>query len=164
MKKAVFLDRDGVINNNSEHYYVFRSDQLAYNPDIFSVIKQFNKAGFVVIVISNQGGVAKGFYTTSDVDALHKKISNDVKKEGGSITDFFFCPHHDKVENCLCRKPSPLLIERAASIYDIDLNTSFLIGDSDRDIEAGQKAGLRASYKITSNESALWAADKILNT
>jgi D-glycero-D-manno-heptose 1,7-bisphosphate phosphatase len=162
MKKAVFLDRDGVINNNSQHYYIFHKEQLNYIPDIFSIVKRFNDDGYLVIVISNQGGISRGLYTTNDVDKLHDKMCADAKSEGATITDFFYCPHHDKVEACLCRKPSSLLIERAASKYGIDLSQSFMIGDSDRDIQAGRSAGLKDSIKITSNESAQWAADEIL--
>jgi D-glycero-D-manno-heptose 1,7-bisphosphate phosphatase len=162
MNKAIFLDRDGVINDNSQNYYVYRNDQLNYNPDIFSVIKKFNDAGFLVIVISNQGGVSKGIYSPAHVELLHNKMKVDVQKNEGIITDFYYCPHHDKIEACLCRKPSPLLIERAAAKYEIDLKESFLIGDSDRDIEAGERAGLKASIKINANESALNAINNIL--
>ncbi|PLX15062.1 MAG: HAD family hydrolase [Salinivirgaceae bacterium] len=153
MQKAVFLDRDGVINDNSKHYYVFKDDQLVYNPDVLDVIKSFYDAGYLVIVISNQGGVSRGLYETKDVDVLHEKIKKDVEAIGGKITDFYFCPHHDKVEKCLCRKPSSLLIERAAAAYDVDLAASYLIGDSERDVEAGNNAGLNKSFKVEANGS-----------
>lgn len=162
MNKAVFLDRDGVINDNSQHYYIYRVDQLKYIPDIFSVIKKINDAGFLVIVISNQGGVSKGIYRNADVEFLHNKMMDDFQRNECIITDFFYCPHHDKIEACLCRKPAPLLIERAAAKYEIDLNQSYLIGDSNRDIEAGIRAGLKASIKINANESALEALEMIL--
>jgi D-glycero-D-manno-heptose 1,7-bisphosphate phosphatase len=164
MQKAVFLDRDGVINDNSQFYYIFNEEQLKYNTDILDGIKRLSDAGYLVIVISNQGGIARGYYDTKDVDALHDKIAKDVSKSAGEIIDFYYCPHHDKLEACLCRKPSPLLIERAVAAYNIDISSSFLIGDSDRDIEAGKKAGLKSCFKIESNTSCKEIIDQIVNS
>lgn len=150
--KAIFLDRDGVINNNANHYYIYRNDQLEINPGVKEAIAEMCKASYLVIVISNQGGIAKGLYTKSDVDILHEKIASEIKKHGGEIVDFFYCPHHHSLEKCLCTKPSPLMIERAISRYHIDPKKSFLIGDSNRDIEAGNAAGIE-SHKIKPNEN-----------
>lgn len=160
--RAVFFDRDGVINNNAEHYYVYKKDQLKLNPDIDRAIAAINKAGLMVIVVSNQGGISRGHYDTNHVDTLHNEIQRRLELAHAQVDDFYFCPHHNKIEKCLCRKPGTLLIEKAAAAYDIDLSISFMIGDSDRDIEAGEKAGLQC-YKVEANTSVWPVITKILD-
>src|SRR6056297_736862 len=156
--RAVFFDRDGVINNNANHYYVFRPADLELNPDIGQCIHKINEAGYKVIVISNQGGISKGLYDSVDVETVHAEIQRQLQHYNANIDDFFYCPHHDKLEKCLCRKPDTLLIEKAAALHNIDFSTSFLIGDSQRDIEAGERAGIK-SFKLEANTSTI----KIIN-
>ncbi len=160
-KRAVFFDRDGVINNNANHYYVHNPAQLELNPDIGEAISKIKQAGLMVLVISNQGGISKGLFETFDVDTIHAEIQRKLNPYDATIDDFYYCPHHDKIEKCLCRKPDSLLIEKAAAVHNIDLHNSFLIGDSVRDIQAGEKVGLR-TFRIDANTSTLRVAERIL--
>ncbi len=142
-RKAVFLDRDGVINSEEGHYYVHRVEDLVLNPGIEENIRMLNELGYLVIVISNQGGVARGLYNRKDVENFHSALSNVLKKKGARIDEFYFCPHHDSVEQCLCRKPKPLMIQKAIARFEIDAKGSFFIGDHVRDIRAAENAGIR---------------------
>lgn len=159
MHKAVFLDRDGVINRNNE-YYTFKTNQVVINDGVVEALKHFSEKGFLLFVITNQSGVAKKLYTVDDVNAVHQYMQKVFNKSGVSITDFYFCPHHPDVSKCLCRKPDSLLIEKAAARYGVDLSKSFFIGDSSRDIEAAAKAGVKG-FLINANESILPIAKKI---
>ncbi|MCE7955190.1 MAG: D-glycero-alpha-D-manno-heptose-1,7-bisphosphate 7-phosphatase [Bacteroidetes bacterium ADurb.Bin141] len=159
MHKAVFLDRDGVINRNNE-YYTFKTNQVVINDGVVEALKHFSEKGFLLFVITNQSGVAKKLYTVDDVNAVHQYMQKVFNKAGVSITDFYFCPHHPDVSKCLCRKPDSLLIEKAAARYRVDLSKSFFIGDSSRDIEAAAKAGVKG-FLINANESILPIAKKI---
>ena len=142
MNKAVFLDRDGVINRELGHYCETVED-FEILEDVGCAIKMLKDAGFLVIAISNQGGIAKGLYSEADVNAMHSKLCNYLSKFNTSIDDFYFCPHHDSVSKCLCRKPSSLMIEKAMAVYDIDPSQSYMIGDGKRDIEAAERAGVK---------------------
>lgn len=143
VNKAVFLDRDGVINNDEGLYYIYKPTDLKLNEQIAENICSMKKAGFKVIVISNQGGIGKNLYTKEEADFIHSLIQKEVKKLGYEIDEFYFCPHHPDSGICLCRKPHPLMIEKALARFNIDKEKSFLIGDSKRDIEAAEKAGVK---------------------
>ncbi|MDA3867763.1 MAG: HAD family hydrolase [Salinivirgaceae bacterium] len=162
MNKAVFFDRDGVINNNSHHYYIFKEEQLEIIPEVCEAIARLRAAGFLIIVISNQGGVARGLYDVCQVNHLHRVIQQRMKAHGASIDDFYFCPHHNKIGKCLCRKPQPLLLQKALAAHRIDASKSFMIGDSVRDVESAERAGIKA-FKIESNTSVISVVDKILH-
>jgi D-glycero-D-manno-heptose 1,7-bisphosphate phosphatase len=152
MNKAVFFDRDGVINNTENHYYVYNADDFEINNGIIDGMKILQDAGFKLLVISNQGGISKGVFTKRDTDNVHRFMLDYFRKHAISIDEIYYCPHHSDVENCLCRKPDSLMIEKALARFDIDPNKSFMIGDSIRDIEAGEKAGIK-SCKIDKNEN-----------
>ncbi len=161
MKKTVFLDRDGVINNNANHYYIFKPEQLEINPDAIENIVQLNRAGYLVIVVSNQGGISRGLYSSADVDKIHELIQAEVERQGGHIANFYYCPHHSKLEKCLCRKPEPLMLQKAIAVHHVDMDNAFMIGDSQRDIEAANRAGIKA-FQIESNTSVGHVVEKIL--
>jgi D-glycero-D-manno-heptose 1,7-bisphosphate phosphatase len=141
--KAVFIDRDGVINNDEGHYYIFKKTDFKLNEGILDNICLLKKAGYLVIIISNQGGIGKGLYTKNDTDALHNLLEIELQKHNCKLDAIYYCPHHNDSGLCLCRKPSSLLIEKSIARFGIDIHKSFLIGDSNRDIEAAQKAGIR---------------------
>jgi D-glycero-D-manno-heptose 1,7-bisphosphate phosphatase len=164
LNKAVFIDRDGVINSDEGHYYIFKVEDFKLNPDIVEGLKLLQDAGFLLVVITNQGGVAKGIYTHTDVALVHGYMASELGKHGIALTDVFYCPHHESVAACDCRKPSPKMILDACQKHHINPNTSFLIGDSARDIEAGNAAGLKNCYKIDANSSILGACKQIINT
>ena len=151
MKKAVFLDRDGVINAEIGTY-VHQIVNFKFNQGLIEALQLLLKNNFILIVITNQGGIAKGIYDHNDLQKIHHFMLSELTNYNIKITDIFHCPHHNQISNCLCRKPQSLLIEKAISKHNIDVANSFMIGDSERDILAAQKLGLKA-FKITSNQN-----------
>ena len=150
--KAIFLDRDGVINDGSL-YYTYRISDFKFNDGLFEGLRMLRDAGFIFVVITNQAGVAKGLYSERDVEALHQYMCDDLRKQGIEIAGVYYCPHYPEISGpCECRKPGTLLIERAIKEFNIDRTQSFLIGDGSRDIEAAERAGI-TGIKINKNES-----------
>jgi D-glycero-D-manno-heptose 1,7-bisphosphate phosphatase len=143
MNKAVFIDRDGVINNDEGLYYIYKPSDFKLNSGIVENLFLLKKAGYLLIIISNQGGIGKKLYTKNDSDHLHTILNNKLIENGVSIEEFYFCPHHPDTGNCLCRKPDSLLFEKAIARFGIDPKISYVIGDSPRDIEASEKAGIK---------------------
>ena len=150
--KAIFLDRDGVINDGTL-YYTYKISDFTFNEGIFEGLQMLRDAGFIFVVITNQAGVAKGLYTEHDVEVLHKYMCDELQKQGISIAGVYYCPHYPDISGpCECRKPGTLLIEQAIEKFNIDREKSFLIGDGSRDIEAAERAGIKG-IKIEKNES-----------
>tara|TARA_B100000795_G_scaffold240608_1_gene202877 strand:+ start:2005 stop:2487 length:483 start_codon:yes stop_codon:yes gene_type:complete len=141
MNKAVFLDRDGVINHDPDDY-TYLMEETTLLPGILEFAKSVVAKGYLIVVITNQGGLDKNRYTKNHVEAVHAFMEAEFKKVGVAITDFYYCPHHSALQKCLCRKPDSLMIERALHKYDIDPNQSYFIGDKWRDTECGEKAGV----------------------
>lgn len=141
--KAVFLDRDGVINKKpAEHDYVKNMDEFFWNEETKRLIKKCKEFGYLVVVITNQQGVALGKMSADFIEALHTKIALDMRDMGTSIDAVYWCPHH-RDAGCGCRKPRPGLLFRASRDLGINLSKSIMIGDSDSDIEAAERAGCR---------------------
>ncbi len=159
--KAIFLDRDGTLNSDEGHYYVHRIEDLKLNTGVLAGLKKLFDVGYKLIVISNQGGISKKEYTTADTDRLHNEINRILSESGCHIDEFYYCPHHDKVENCLCRKPQALMIEKACARYNIDKSQSYMIGDSERDAQAAHLAGIKAIV-IPKNSDFSNASETIL--
>jgi len=143
MKKAVFLDRDGTLNNNDIHYYISRREDLRLNPGVIEALAELQSRGYLLVVITNQGGIGKGEVGLKEVEALHSHLRSMLLKQGIYLEEIYTCPHYPTTSTCLCRKPHPLLIEKAMARFDIDPAASWMIGDSRRDMEAGQAAGVR---------------------
>lgn len=141
MNKAAFLDRDGVINFDKG--YVYRIEEFIFLPGVIEGLKTLQERGFLLIVITNQGGIAKGFYTKEDVEILHSWMKKELEKKDIHITEIYFCPHHDEYEKCLCRKPGSLMLENAISRFNIDKTKSFFIGDKETDVGAAIGAGVK---------------------
>lgn len=150
--KAIFLDRDGVIINNANHYYIYKVEDVEFVDGIFENLKQLQAKGYDFFVVSNQGGIAKKEYTKEDVQAVHQYIVDEMAKHGIYFRDIYFCPHHDTIEACLCRKPSPLMIEKLIAKYHVNVEQSYLIGDNITDIQAAEAAGVRG-IKIEANKN-----------
>ena len=143
MNKAVFLDRDGVINQKApEHDYIKSWDEFHFLPGVKEAIRRIHQKGYLVIVVTNQRGIARGLMTEKDLKEIHRKMCEELQKQGASIDDIFYCPHDIK-DNCTCRKPQPGMLIQAQNKWDIDFAKSCIIGDSDSDIEAGQRVGCR---------------------
>lgn len=145
--KALFLDRDGTIN--IEKHYVFRKEDFEFIPGIFKLIKKYSDNGFLIIVTTNQSGIARGFYTEKDFENLTGWMLKEFEKEGIKITKVYHCPHHpDYTGDCNCRKPNPGMILSALHEFNINPDLSVLIGDKKSDILAGQNAGIRENHYI----------------
>ncbi|MCS6795872.1 MAG: HAD family hydrolase [Raineya sp.] len=139
MKKAVFLDRDGVLNvERGEYTYKIEDFVLEYR--VCEALQMLKEAGYLLIVITNQGGIAKGIYTAQDVWNCHEFLQ---RKCGYLIDDLYYSPYHPEFSNSLSRKPESLLFERAMARYQIEPSVSFMIGDSERDLIPAQKLGLQ---------------------
>lgn len=150
MNRAIFFDRDGVLNE--EVGYLFEREKYRRVGGAAEAVKFFNDRNYLVIVVTNQSGIARGFYTEDDVKNLHNFMREDFKKSGAKIDAFYYCPHHPEgtIERykkiCNCRKPEPGMILRACKDFEINPAQSFLIGDSERDIESGKRAGLQKNF------------------
>lgn len=149
--KAVFFDRDGVLNHKPDpHDYVKSMEEFEWNNGAIDLICEVKQKGFIVIVVSNQRGVALGKYSKDFVETLHKKMSQDVLDQGATIDSFYVC-YHDFEHNCLCRKPKPGLLIQAQKDFNIDFSRSYLIGDSESDIIAANEAGCKLGILIDSD-------------
>src|SRR5260221_14569878 len=124
----IILDRDGVINYDSIEY-IKSPDEWLPIPGSLDAIAQLNRSGFHVLVVTNQSGVARGFYDLEMLDLIHEKMMHELAAVGGYIDEIFFCPHHPD-ENCICRKPKPGLFQKLAAKYPLNLAGTFFICDS----------------------------------
>ena len=146
-KKALFLDRDGVINKNFG--YVFSKKNFVWLKNVKKAIKFAYKKKYLIIVITNQSGIARGFFSENDVNTLHKEINKQLKITNCKIHDFFYCPYHPKhgnkkyKKNSYLRKPNPGMIFGAVKKWNIDLNKSFMLGDKKTDMVTAKRANLR---------------------
>lgn len=140
--KAVFLDRDGVINEKIENGYVLDWKDFRFIPGAVEGIRMLNERGIPVYVVSNQACIGKGLITKRKLDDINKMMMKELGKQGARIDDIFVCPHTQE-DNCDCRKPRPGLLLKAAKKHKIDLNGSWFVGDSGSDAEAGKAAGCR---------------------
>jgi D-glycero-D-manno-heptose 1,7-bisphosphate phosphatase len=141
------LDRDGVLNE--DHGYVYKLEDFVIRPGVIEGLKDLQRLGYLRLVITNQSGIGRGFYTEDDVKVLHQSFNDELKKNGTSIDAFYYCPHHPQAtieqyrQNCTCRKPGTALVEEAARDYNVDLVKSYFIGDKESDIECALAAGIR---------------------
>ncbi len=153
MRRAIFFDRDGVLNE--EAGYIWQIEKIKLIDGAREAIKLCNERGFLTVVVTNQGGIARGLYTAQEVDKIHDFMQKKFSEIGAHIDAFYYCPHHPEgiVKNfsvvCDCRKPKPGLILQACKDLDIDPAQSILFGDSERDIAAAKAAGLRAGIFFT---------------
>lgn len=142
MRKAVFLDRDGVINRcPPPHDYIKTGRELELLPGVPEAIRALNEAGYLVLVVTNQRGVARGLMTMADVDDIHRRLCEELARFGAHIDRIYVCPHDNG--QCACRKPDIGLFLQAEQDYEIDKAASWMIGDSDSDREAGRRYGVR---------------------
>jgi D-glycero-D-manno-heptose 1,7-bisphosphate phosphatase len=151
MNKAIFLDRDGVVNIERGEY-TWKVEDFELTVGLVGFIKVVKQKGFLVIIISNQGGVGKGLCSIDDVEKAHQYLREELAKENLQLTDIYYCPHHPKTGKCLCRKPESVMLEKAIAQYQIDVQKSFFIGDRDRDVESGEKVGIK-TILVKSNDN-----------
>lgn len=143
MEKAVFFDRDGVINSDENLYYVFRKEDFRLNAGVFAFMKEAAARGYLLIIISNQGGIARGVYSIAETDALHTLLKAACNREKIELTEIYYCPHHTDVGLCLCRKPRTLMLEKALARFNIDPAQSYFIGDRETDRQTAEAAGVQ---------------------
>ena len=138
--KTIFLDRDGVINENLNNDYVKRWDEFKFLPKAKEAIKILTDADWSIIIISNQAGIGRGIVSAQAVEKINTRMIDEIERCGGKVKAVYYCPHRPD-ENCECRKPKPGMLLRAAREFGIELSKSYLIGDSITDIQAGAQAG-----------------------
>lgn len=149
----MFLDRDGTINE--EVNFISRPDQLVLIPGAAEAVRLLNDRGFLICVISNQSGIARGYLTEDDLVPIHARLNDELRQAGAHLDRISYCPHHPTEGlppyniTCRCRKPATGMLEDAARDLDIDLGRSFLVGDRLADIEAGKRAGATAILVLT---------------
>lgn len=162
-RRAVFLDRDGTIN--VEKNYLHRIEDFEFIPGVPQALKKLQDAGFLLVVVTNQSGVARGYYTLDDVDVVHQYMRAKLLESGVNIDGIYVCPHHPTKghssyrKSCNCRKGKPGMLLQAAEDLNINLKKSYMVGDKLADLEAGDAAGCRSLLVRTG-----YGADLILPT
>lgn len=145
--KAAFFDRDGVLNVDKS--YLYKIEDLEWIDGAKEALAYLTKKGYTIFVVTNQSGIARGYYTVADMEKLHSFMAQEIEAAGGRIEKFYYCPHlpggkvAEFAVECDCRKPKPGLILRAFEEYDIDKDKAFLIGDKPRDVESAEAAGIK---------------------
>lgn len=143
LKSAIFLDRDGTINVEKD--YLIDPADLKIFPGVGAALRRCHEAGYLLIVVTNQSGIARGYFSLAAVERLHNHLQGELLNFGVQIDAFYLCPHHPEYGSpCECRKGSPGMLLQAAKEHRIDLAKSWMIGDKQSDIEAGGKAGCRS--------------------
>jgi D-glycero-D-manno-heptose 1,7-bisphosphate phosphatase len=146
MRRACFLDRDGVLNVDTG--FAHRSDQIEWVEGALEAVRHLNQLGFLVFVVTNQSGVARGFYTEGHVQALHSWMNTEMQRHGARIDEFVYCPHHPEGAisvyqvACNCRKPSAGMLTHLMKKWPVDAARSFMIGDRETDLQAARAAGV----------------------
>ena len=161
--RAIFLDRDGTIVEDMG--YARSADQMQLLPGAAEAIREFRQRGYLVVLITNQSGIGRGYFSEQDLASMHGKIREDLAAYGTALDAVYFCPHlpaehPDCPEPCDCRKSRPGMLLRAAQDLDIDLSKSFMVGDKPSDVNAGKAAGCRTG--IVGSEDEDWGADFVL--
>jgi len=147
-RPALFLDRDGVLNE--DRGYVHSWDQFRWMPGAIDAVAAFNRAGWLVFVVTNQSGIGRGYYTEADMHALHEQMARDLAAHGARIDAFYYCPHHPQARveayrhpDPPDRKPNPGMLLRALAEWPVDAGRSLMVGDKPADMEAAARAGVR---------------------
>ena len=143
LHRAVFLDRDGTIAEDV--HYCRRAEDFRILPRVPQAIRLLNQHGFKVVVITNQSGIARGYFTEETLSHIHDRMKSDLQQDGASIDAIYVCPHHPD-EGCECRKPKPALLIGAANDIGIVLSRSYMVGDDPKDVQAGKDAGCRTIW------------------
>lgn len=152
-KRAVFLDRDGTINEDPG--YLSKIEQFVFLPQGVEALKMLQDAGFALVIITNQSGIARGYFTLADLDKVHGYMEECLSQAGVNLAGIYYCPHHPEkglaeyVQKCACRKPGIALLEQAAKELNLVLAQSYMVGDKMSDIGAGQQAGCKTVLVLT---------------
>lgn len=161
MPKALFLDRDGVVN--VEKNYLYKVDDFELMEGIVEVCRHYEKNGYLIIIVTNQSGISRGYYTEQDFNHLSEWMIGYFKSLGVTISRIYHCPHHESIDGaCACRKPKPGMFLEAQKDFDIDMKHSVMIGDNERDIEAAIRAGVTTNI-LLSHEATQSKANRIIH-
>jgi D-glycero-D-manno-heptose 1,7-bisphosphate phosphatase len=159
-QRAVFIDRDGTISE--EVGYINHVSRFRLFPYAPAAIKRLNENGWLAIVITNQAGVARGYFSEDTIQAVHDAMTNELKSNGAQLDAVYYCAHHPSVGeppyrfDCDCRKPKPGLILRAAKNFDIDLKKSWMVGDRYSDVELARNAGVKSMFVLSGYGRGEW--------
>lgn len=145
MKKALFLDRDGVINEDKG--YTYKIEEFVFKTDIFKALKVYQDLGYLIMVVTNQSGINRGYYTEEDFLQLTAFMCKELKKQGVVVAKVYHCPHRPE-EECECRKPKPTMLLKAQREFNIDMQNSIMIGDKLSDMQAGYNAGIKKLFLV----------------
>ena len=145
MKRALFLDRDGVINK--DYGYVYKIEDFKFCKGIFDIVKFFKDRDYLIVVVTNQSGIGRGYYSKDDFLTLTKYMKDEFKKQRADIDEVYFCPHEPS-SGCRCRKPNPQMVLDAKERFNIDLENSWMVGDKQSDIDLAKNAGIGISVAI----------------
>jgi D-glycero-D-manno-heptose 1,7-bisphosphate phosphatase len=165
LSKALFLDRDGVINVDIGHAH--RIDQIQFVDGIFDLVRRANNLSYVVIIVTNQAGIAKNMYSEAEFSSLSQWMVSEFSKQGAIIRDVVHCPHHPEAtlvrykQRCNCRKPEPGMLLQSNAKFHLNASQSVIVGDHYSDILAGHRAGLRDLYLLGSAENGVLAPQEI---
>lgn len=146
-KKAVFFDRDGTLNVDMD--YLYKLEELRWMPHAREALAFLSQRGYLLFVITNQSGIARGYYTIEQMQELHHQMTLEAAAYGAKLEKFYYCPHHKEGKikeyaiDCDCRKPKPGMLLQCFKEYDIDISQSFFVGDSKRDVECAQAVGMK---------------------
>jgi len=158
--KALFLDRDGVVN--VEKNYLHKIEDFELMDGIVEVCRAYQEQGYLIIIVTNQSGISRGYYTEDDFDCLSEWMVEHFHELGITITHIYHCPHHESIDGlCECRKPEPGMFIQAQKEYDLDMSSSVMIGDNERDIEASLKAGVGINI-LLSTDAVMSNANRII--
>ena len=144
MNQAIFLDRDNTIIIDKG--YLKNPEEIEFIPGVLSALRSFQDAGFILVMVSNQSGIGRGYFTESEYEAVHARFVELLEANGIAFAGYYYCPHSPD-DNCECRKPKPLMALKAANELNIDLSESYMIGDKDSDIEFGINSGAKACFR-----------------
>jgi len=159
--KVVFLDRDGVINIERGEY-TWKLDDFKFVEGLWKFLAIAQNQGYQFIVITNQGGIAKGLYSHGDLELVHQKMRNEFDRHNIKLLDVFYSPYHDEVSKSLSRKPNSLMLEKAIALYRVNRIQSVMVGDSERDIIAANKVGIRGVL-VKPNQNLLELKSRIID-
>jgi D-glycero-D-manno-heptose 1,7-bisphosphate phosphatase len=160
MKRAVFIDRDGTISE--EVGYINHPSRFRLFPYAASAVQHLNENGWLAILVTNQAGVARGYFSEDMIQTVHTAMTADLESNGAKLDAIYYCAHHPSVGeppyrfDCDCRKPKPGLISRAAQDFDVDLNASWMVGDRYSDIELARNAGLKSAFVLSGYGRGEW--------
>jgi len=159
--KAVFLDRDGTINDNGQGY-VYKIEDLKFLPEAIPALQRLSKTDYKIIILTNQSGIGRGYFSEEEMQNFHIQMLDDLKSKGIRIDKIYFCPHHPD-DQCSCRKPSIGLLEKAVRDFGINLSKSWVVGNEDKDILMGKRANTR-TILVDQNNNLLKAVENILKS